>query len=189
MFTGIVKEMASVENVKKNKNLLVIDIKTTLDKSFYSKGESICVNGVCLTVEEYKDKIFSASLVKETYENTNLGEIKSGSFVNLEPSLRASDFISGHIVTGHVDTMATVIKSGEVLCLEIGKKYLKFFPEKSSITVNGVSLTVQNKKADKIYISLIPETLKNTNLSFLMTGDKVNIEVDILARYLNSLKK
>ncbi len=189
MFTGIVKEMAKIKNVKKNKNLLVLDIKTTLNKSFFSRGESICVNGTCLTVEKYKNKEFSVSLVKETYETSNLGFVEIGSFVNLEPSLRATDFISGHIVTGHVDSLAEVIQSGEVLSLKIEKKYIKFFPDKASITVNGVSLTVQNRKSDKIFISLIPETLKNTNLKFLKAGDKVNIEVDILARYVNSLKK
>ncbi len=189
MFTGIVKEMAVIKNVKKNKNLLVLDIKTSLNKSFFSKGESICVNGVCLTVEQFQNKEFSVSLVKETYENTNLGSLHTGSFVNLEPSMRVSDFISGHIVTGHVDSVAEVCKTGEVLSLKIDKKYIKFFPDKASITVNGVSLTVQGRKGDKISLSLIPETLKNTNLSFLKADDKVNIEIDILARYLNSLNK
>lgn len=188
MFTGIVKEMAEVISVKKNDSIFVIRIKTNLKKTFFSKGESICVNGTCLTVEKFANKEFTVSLVEETVKATNLGKVKVGSIVNLEPALKVSDFISGHIVTGHVDDIATVLKAGNDLALKISKKYLKFFPEKSSITVNGVSLTVQKKIGDKISISLIPETLSNTNLSLLKPGDKVNIEVDILARYINSLK-
>lgn len=187
MFTGIVKEVAKIKSIKKNNKILVLYIISRLKNSFFAKGESICVNGVCLTVESYENHIFSVSLVKETVKKTNLGDLKVDSLVNLEPSLKVSDFISGHMVTGHVDDCAEVIKSGSDFCLKIKKKYIKFFPEKSSITVNGVSLTVKKRVSDKIFISLIPETLKHTNLSFLKPGDKVNIEVDILARYLKSL--
>ncbi len=188
MFTGIVKELAKVESLKRNKKNLALSIKSSLDKRNFGKGESICVDGVCLTVESYKAGIFTVTLVEETLKKTNLGSVKTGALVNIEPSLKLSDFISGHIVTGHVDDMGIVSKSGDKLYIKINKNYLKFFPEKSSITLNGVSLTVQKRVKDQIFISLIPETLKNTNLSLLKTGDKVNIEVDILARYINSLK-
>ena len=189
MFTGIVKDKGIVVKRWDQKRVLALNILTKLPAKYFKTGSSIMVDGVCLTVELYKAKTFSVSVVNETLAKSNFGRLKVGSIVNLEPAITPSDLLSGHIVTGHVDAVATVIKTGDDFRVAVPTDYAKYFPAKSSIFLNGVSLTVKSRKENSVCIALIPVTLKKTNLSYLKVGDSVNFEIDILARYIESLIK
>lgn len=187
MFTGIIKDKGRVCSIKTNEGILRVEIHTQLNDKHFFHGASIAVNGVCLTVEGYKDGHFHVSIVQETLDKTNLATLEVNSIVNLEPSLSLSSTLDGHFVQGHVDTTAEVLDSGTNFQIRLPKELLKFCPLKGSITINGVSLTIADKFDDVVSIALIPETLSATNLSELSSGDHVNIEVDMIARYLNEL--
>lgn len=153
-------------------------------------GCSIAVNGICLTVSKITADGFVADAIPETISRTNLKYISSGAKLNLEPSLNVGDSIDGHFVTGHIDDIGTIMaisdaesSEGITITVNINKKLLRFIAEKGSITVNGVSLTVSKRNESTFSVALIPFTYKNTNLCELKHGDKVNIEIDILARY------
>lgn len=189
MFTGIVKDVGIVSGLGMKGGVLALKILTKLPKKYFETGASLMVNGVCLTVESFKNKVCSVSLVKETLDTSNFDKVSLGAKVNLEPALTLNDMLSGHIVAGHVDGVGTVKTRGENFQVIIAKKFLKYFPAKSSICINGVSLTVKSRNANVISVALIPETLKKTNLANLKVGDSVNFEIDILARYVESLNK
>lgn len=187
MFTGIVQMTGHVEEIKKKNDSLEIRIRSKLNPSLLMKGESISVNGVCLTVEASSSKSFSVTCVPETLNRTNLSFLNASDIVNLEAPLTLSQGISGHLVSGHVDFVAKVISPAPNLKISINKNYAKFFPTKSSVCINGVSLTVVKSSKNHISVAIIPETMKSTNLSLLKVNDSVNVEVDIIARYLNRL--
>ncbi len=189
MFTGIVQNLGEVKTVSTKGDSLEVWIRTTLPKEALFIGNSIAVNGVCLTVESYEHGSFKASIVKETLERSTLSHLKPESFVNLELPLKAGDFLGGHFVLGHVDFHSKVLQAGTRMEIEIPQNQLKFFPEKGSICIEGVSLTIAKKNSSSIEVALIPETLKSTTLGSLKAGDFVNIEIDSLARYLDSLIK
>lgn len=186
MFTGIIEELGSVEKIVRKPDGMEIFVKSKVPKSLFKRGNSIAVDGACLTVETYDAKkgVFSAHLVNETLDKTHFNKIEKNSLLNLEVPLRFSDFLHGHLVSGHVDAVATVKSFKEYLELTVPKDLFKFCPEKGSLTVNGVSLTIAKSKNNSVSLALIPETLKKTNLSSLKKGDQVNIEIDLLARYL-----
>ncbi len=193
MFTGIIKTNGNVRNVlSEGKGLYV-----WIDKPAGWKpkaGDSINVDGVCSTVKRICGKLFKVEYMPETLKKTTAGFFKKGTIVNLEPSLRANDRLDGHLVQGHVDTtgdIREIKKLGNSVILKIGfpKQYRKFIAEKGSISINGVSLTVVAVRKDWFTVSLVSYTLKHTNLQNLRKGDKVNIEVDVLARYLYTLLK
>lgn len=189
MFTGIIKTTASVENVKKIKHDLELTIKNTIQEKIHL-GDSICVNGACLTVIKFTKKTITFYLSKETL--SKITPIKTGSIVNIETSLKVGDMLGGHFVTGHVDGISKIkdiIHEGSSQIWKIlpPKKLLKYFPAKGSVTLNGISLTINNTKKTYFEVNLIPHTVKETNLQFLKHGDFLNTEVDILARY--SLKE
>ena len=178
--------MGGVEKIVKKPKKIELFIKTKLAKKFFNRGNSIAVNGACLTVETFdlKRGVFSAHLVQETLDKTHFKSLKEKDLVNLEVPLRLSDFLHGHLVSGHVDGVATVKNFKDYLELNVPKDLFAFCPSKGSLTVNGVSLTIAKSKNNSVSLALIPETLKKTNLSSLKKGDQVNIEVDLLARYL-----
>ncbi len=175
--------MGTVKKTGKN----TLEILSKLNKKFFKKGASIAVNGTCLTVETYKNNLFKASLGNETLKATNLGELKAEDKVNLEAPLTLNTLISGHLVSGHIDFKAEVFEAAPNLKIKIPKQYLKFMPLKGSVTVNGVSLTIM-KSEDLLELMIIPETMKSTNLALLKKGDYVNIELDLIAKYLDKLK-
>lgn len=189
MFSGIIQDQGQIKSYVRKNDGAKVQIKSNLPRKFFKKGSSIAVNGVCLTVESYKNKVFTAFLVGETITRTNFSSLKIGDFVNLEPSLTLESLISGHLVSGHVDFIAKVLLSGENFQIKIPLKYKKYFPVKGSICVNGVALTIVDSKKNVLSIALIPETLKSTNLSLLKKNDLVNIEIDLIARYLENLIK
>ena len=185
MFTGIIEEVGTVLSITKNS--ISIQAKTVLDGT--KLGDSISVNGVCLTVTKLSDDKFEADISPETIKVTALQKLSSGKQVNLERAMPADGRFGGHIVSGHVDGIATVKtfkRNGSFydLGLELQSHNAKYVVKKGSIAINGVSLTVAEVSNDFVNIAIIPHTLENTSLKNIKLGDIVNIETDILAKYV-----
>ncbi|MBU1151239.1 riboflavin synthase [Patescibacteria group bacterium] len=187
MFTGIIKEIGKVTNAEKSGKNLKLKIQTQKILEDKKIGDSIAINGACSTIVELEDKEFTIEAMPETLEKTNLSLLTKNSQVNLEDSLRMGDRLDGHLVQGHIDGMGEVKKSGQILQISFPKKLAQYLALKGSITINGVSLTISGLTENSLSVDLIPHTLKETNLSKLKTGNKVNLEIDTIARYLKSL--
>ena len=191
MFSGIIEEVGAIkkiDNLSKSK-MLTISCEKVLEAC--SIGDSICVNGVCLTVTKKSNKIFQVDVVNETLKCTNLDAVKENSKVNLERSLLYNQRISGHLVQGHVDGLAKVCsidKTGEwtEMELSINSDYRKYCIQKGSIAIDGVSLTIAEMTSAGIKIALIPHTLENTILSGYKIDQDVNIELDMVGKYIES---
>jgi riboflavin synthase len=188
MFTGIVEEVGTV-SVCQDYGLSVKAEKVTDDLRL---GDSIAVNGTCLTVVEFDKSQFKVDLAPETLRRTSLGELTVGRRVNLERPLAVSDRLGGHIVQGHVDAAGRVMSiRPEGACfifrIRTPKRLMPYVVEKGFIAVDGISLTVVNKGAASFTVSVIPYSLSNTNLEEKSVGHRVNLEVDILAKYVESL--
>ncbi|WP_243733933.1 riboflavin synthase [Halanaerobium saccharolyticum] len=189
LFTGIIQEKGQFLRKFKGSSKYQLEIKAEKVLNRVKKGDSIAVNGVCLTVVDFGSDYFRADVMPETLKATNLGNLERGSVVNLEQSLRPDDFIGGHFVTGHVDSTAPVrsIKSennAKIIELEVDQETEKYIVHKGSVALNGVSLTVMGITDCILKISLIPESWAETNLSELAAGDLVNIETDMLGKYV-----
>jgi riboflavin synthase len=192
MFSGIIENKGFVLKFEKQKDFrLVLD--TNLKYKDIKKGSSVCCNGICLTVISKKKKKkytqLSFDVSQETINCSNFNVIKKGDEINIEKSLRVGDEISGHFVFGHVDDTSKLISIKKVgdsheIKLEISKKIKKFIAKKGSVSLNGISLTVNQVKNNFIVINIIPFTWLNTNLKGLKIGDRINLEVDMLARYV-----
>lgn len=189
MFTGLVEEVGEVYSLNKRSDGLVLGIKASKVLEDAKLGDSIAVNGVCLTVIKIEnDKLFF-EVSNETLKRTNLKSIKQKDKVNLERALKASDRLGGHIVQGHIDTegkIKSMINLGKhtELKVEIPKDYSLLVIEKGSIAIDGISLTINKIENNVISINIIPHTLENTNLKYRKVGDNVNIEFDILGKYI-----
>jgi riboflavin synthase len=192
MFTGLIADLGEVTALREDGDGATLEIATRL-VSELGEGDSIAVNGVCLTATEVGDESFAAQAMRETLDRSALGSLALGARVNLEMSLRAADRLGGHVVQGHVDGTGTVGAIDEqgfarVLRIDEGEAGLgRYLVEKGSIAVNGVSLTVSALHDDGFEVSLIPETLQRTNLGTVVVGDKVNLEADVLAKHLERL--
>lgn len=189
MFTGIIEEMGKVEQFEERPNLAVLTLQVNTISPGTKLGESIAVNGVCLSVVKKVGKKLSFDLMKETLASTTLGHIKPGTRVNLERAMRADSRFGGHFVTGHVDGIGRIdkiIQSKNYVEFQITvpKQLMKFIVPKGSVCVDGISLTVGKVKGNQFSVYLIPVTLKVTTFGLKEKGDRVNIETDILARYI-----
>ena len=192
MFSGIIENKGIVVKFEKIKDYrLVLD--TDLKYADIKKGSSVCCNGICLTVISKKKKKkytqLSFDVSQETINCSNFNETKKGDEINIEKSLRVGDEISGHFVFGHVDDTSKLISDKKVgdsheITLKISKNIKKFIAKKGSISLNGISLTVNQIKNNYIVLNIIPFTWLNTNLKRLKIGDRINLEVDMLARYV-----
>ena len=190
MFTGIVQELALVDKVTSSSFGISLEIARPIAFADIVIGESIALNGACLTVASYSSKIISFDVVKETLDKTNINYLEKGHSVNLERCMKLSSRIEGHIVLGHVESTATVlrhIKDGESsrLSVTVDDKTLRYCIIKGSITIDGVSLTIASIDGNIIEVALIPHTLEHTNLSSREENDQVNIETDVLGRYID----
>lgn len=192
MFTGIVEVAGHVTGLIPTETGVILEVEVPFSGEV-SLGESIAVNGACLTVTRIDNGRIAFDLLEETLRVTNLGDLEEGDEVNLERSLRVGDRLSGHFVQGHVDACATILcleKSGQDVRLDVelpaGFEHLTV--HKGSICVNGISLTIAELLADRITIWIIPHTLEVTNLKSLSPGDRVNLEFDMLAKHLARLR-
>lgn len=188
MFTGIIIELATVESLVRGSELSRLYVKTSLSKKA-SIGDSIAINGVCLTVVDIKDNVLGFDLSQETMKITNLGELKAGAKVNIEPAMRADSSFGGHMVTGHVDCtglIKTRQQRGDLLYFEISapKKFMRYLVPKGSVAVDGISLTVVELFKDYFTLLIIPHTARITTLGFKGPGDRVNLEADIIGKYV-----
>lgn len=187
MFTGIIEELGKVKRIAQIGAMKFLEI--TADKTLQDTkiGESIAVNGVCLTVVSLKDNSFSFEVMPETFKGTNLGLLKIGEQVNLERSLKVGDRVSGHFISGHIDCLGLVrrksLRNGNLeFAVAVPPLFMKYCLSKGSISLDGISLTIADKRANIISVYIIPHTLKNTTLSFKGPSDKLNVEFDILAK-------
>jgi len=193
MFNGIIYNTGKVIKISKGNNYSEIILKTNCKFKQSDIGSSVCCNGTCLTITKVKNNLISFYLSGETLKKTNFKKVKIGEHINIEKSLSYGTKISGHYVQGHVDATATITKivsiaKSWVVVFRISKIYKKFLIEKGSISINGVSLTIYGITKDRFKISVIPHTLKLTNLIKLRKNDLVNIEFDIFGKYLINLK-
>lgn len=191
MFTGLVQDRGRIEHVSETEDGVRMTVSSTLTGEL-AEGDSIAVAGVCLTATGIEDGTFSAEVMNETLRRTALARAAPGAAVNLELALRASDRLGGHIVQGHVDAVGTVRAAeddGFARRIEIDapSEQLRYIVEKGSIAVDGVSLTVAEITERSFTVSLIPETLERTTLGAAEPGTKVNLEVDVLAKYVERL--
>lgn len=193
MFTGIVQDVGRIERVEsRGGDLRLVIACTRLDLAGAHAGDSISVAGCCLTVTQLEGQTFAADLSRETLSLTTLGELKVGSDVNLEPALRAGDALGGHLVSGHIDGVGRVTQvSAEArslrLTVEPPAALMRYIAPKGSVAVAGVSLTVNEVDAATFGVNIIPHTQAVTTLGAVKPGDRVNIEVDQLARYVEQL--
>ena len=192
MFTGIVVGTGKVKNITKNtKNRSAIQMTVDLGKQAkgLKMGQSVALNGVCLTVTKLSKHLGRFEMIDETTKKTDLGNLKIGSIVNIERSLKAGDRLEGHFVLGHVDGVGIIKKilkkPKEVqVWFEVPKKLAKYIVKKGSIAIDGISLTVVEVKKNLVSVSFIPHTIQVTNFKTKKIGDKVNIETDILGKYI-----
>jgi riboflavin synthase len=193
MFTGLIADRGRVTGSEDSRDGVRLTIESALTSELLP-GDSIAVNGVCLTATEVQNGTFAADVMNETLSRTSLAGAARGTDVNLELPLRASDRLGGHVVQGHVDglgTVAAVHDDGFARRVEIeaAPDLLRYVVEKGSVAVDGISLTVAELTSRSFTVSLIPETLQRTNLGAAQPGRKVNLEVDVLAKYVERLMK
>ena len=192
MFTGIIEEVGNVSSIQRSGETATMTVRAVRVLKGMQLGDSVAVNGVCLTVRQFAKQDFQVEISSETLKRTNLGETKIGSDVNLERPLTPGSRLGGHFVQGHVDG------TGQVLSIEpregfgvwkfsFPKELRPYIVEKGSISVNGVSLTVTKLTEQSFEVALIPHTLENTNFHNIVAGRIVNLEVDVLAKYVESL--
>lgn len=192
MFTGLIKDVGFVENIKTQQGSILVTIKTKFDIEKINIGSSISCNGCCLTVvNKNLDKLFF-EVSNETLDCTNIKLWKNGTLVNLEDSLKLGDEMGGHLVTGHIDCIAKIKNKyldGDSTRFEISidNSFNKFIAKKGSVAVDGVSLTVNNVTDNTFDVNIIPHTLKHTNFHILDNNDIVNIEIDLISRYVDRL--
>ncbi|KPK14255.1 MAG: hypothetical protein AMJ62_13435 [Myxococcales bacterium SG8_38] len=190
MFTGLIEQVGTVEGLTRRQDGLSLRIACALHP--YELGESIAVNGTCLTVKSFAEGHFDADASLETLDKTNLGDLAEGDRVHLERALALGDRLGGHLVTGHVDGVGTLISrelDGDYVrsTFEVPGRLAPFLAPKGSIAVNGVSLTVNSVEGPRFDIMLVPYTLQHTTFGETPIGCRVNLEVDILAKYVASL--
>jgi len=192
VFTGIVRERGRVVAAEANGGGIYLRVEARETAAAARPGDSIAVAGCCLTTTAVEDGNLEFDAVPETIARTNLGRLAEGAEVNLEPALRAGEPLGGHFVQGHVDGVGRVRAlepegEGARLSLELDPELLRYCVQKGSLTVEGVALTVAALDEDGVEIALVPFTLRETTLSALRAGDKVNVEVDLLAKYAERL--
>jgi riboflavin synthase len=193
MFTGIIKTMGTVAAMERRGGDVRLSVHSAaMPFSSYAVGESIAVNGVCLTAVALEDDSFATDVSTETLDVTGLGDLNVGDAVNLEPALALGERLGGHLVSGHVDCMGSVVTRNEDarsvrIGIELPNEYARYVAKKGSVTVDGVSLTVNEVSRNQFSVNIIPHTAEATIIGSYTVGTRVNIEVDLLARYIERL--
>lgn len=192
MFTGLIEDVGKVQKLERRGGSARLGIVTALPAAEFRVGDSVAVNGACLTVTTVAGQLLSFDVSPETLDRSGLGRLVSGDQVNLERAMRLSDRLGGHIVTGHIDCVATVIErreeSGNILfSFRLPVEHLRYIIEKGSVAIDGISLTVNRVTPDSFSVNIIPHTAKMTTLQSRRNGDRVNIETDIIGKYVERL--
>lgn len=192
MFTGLVECMAEIRSAQRRRGILELSLAVAMDLSDSKIGDSFCVQGACLTAVGFPSGCLLAEVSQETVQRTTLGSFAPGRRVNLERALRVSDRLGGHLVTGHVDGIGQMVERRERaqnidLRFRADPRVSRYLVEKGSICVDGVSLTLGMCEKDAFTVHLIPHTLEKTTLQFLRPGDPVNLEADIIGKYVEKL--
>ena len=192
MFTGIVEELAQIKSIEPKSKGIRYAISSEVVVDDLKIGDSISVNGVCLTIVKRGKDSFCMDLVEETLNKSNLGELKVGDSVNLERAMKVSDRLGGHIVQGHVETLGVILEKQmqdeeAILSVGLDPEWMRFCIPKGSITLDGVSLTIARINGNIIEIALIPHTLENTTLGIKGKSETLNIETDIIGKYIDRL--
>jgi riboflavin synthase len=191
MFTGLIEEIGEIVGITPNPEGKVFSVSCRVVMDDLKIGDSIAVDGVCLTVVDLSKDRFSAQAVQESLRRSTLGIIKTGNRVNLERAMAANGRFGGHFIQGHVDGIVEIVSwkfQGEsaILTIRIPDEFVRFMVEKGSIAIDGISLTIAKKESSLVSIALIPTTLKTTNLSQKKGGDFVNFEIDLMAKYVDN---
>ncbi|MDX2473226.1 MAG: riboflavin synthase [Candidatus Krumholzibacteria bacterium] len=192
MFTGLVREIGTIKGARPTAGVMRLDIEAPRTAADLALGDSVAINGICLTVTAVRGRVFTVEAVGETRRLTTLGQWRSGRKVHLEPALRVGDALDGHLMQGHVDGLGKVQKlkrtgGGLALTISAGPEQRRFLTPKGSVAVDGVSLTVdEGPFAAGFTVNLIPHTLQGTNFAGLRTGDQVNLEMDVLVKAARS---
>ena len=194
MFTGIIEEVGSVVEVSDSKDLRTLRLRARGVLDDIQLGSSITVNGVCLTVVAFDQQHFTVELVRETLDRTSLKDVTVGSIVNLERPMRADGRFDGHIVQGHVDCAGRIVKfnrdgDNRNLEVEFPASASRYVVEKGSISIDGISLTITAVQGSVFGVAIIPHTFENTNLRMAKPGDLVNLEFDVIAKYVEKMMK
>jgi len=192
MFTGIIQAKGTLAQMVRQGEEALLTVSTDLPLDDVKTGDSIAVNGACLTVTQKKTKGFSADVSAETLAKTNLGLLKTGDWVNLEKALRLTDFLGGHLVLGHVDGLGRIVEKtvrtkSVLFAFEVPDQLMKYIVEKGSITVDGISLTVNRCVRNQFHVNMIPHTAQGTTLGLKRISEPVNIETDIIGKYIEKL--
>ena len=192
MFTGIIEELGKIASLEKHADGAKIRIAANVVTNDTNEGDSIAVNGVCLTALDVKKDSFTADVSQETLDKSTLGRLKSGAKVNLERAVTPNTRLGGHIVQGHVDSRGkfiSAVQGGDFWTVRISfpKEIGQYLVYKGSVSVEGISLTIAELSADYFEIAVIPKTWELTNLSTLKSGDKVNLEADVIAKYVERI--
>jgi len=194
MFTGIIEELGTVQRLKRSSNSSEISIQASKVLEDVKLGDSIAINGVCLTVTSFDREHFTADMMAETLAKTNLKDLGNGQRINLERAARLGDRMGGHLVQGHVDAVGTIVEQrivdiAIIFRIKVPEEILDYIVAKGSIAIDGISLTVVSVLVDSFTVSIIPHTAKMTTLGFKKPGDTVNLEADIIGRYVEKLLK
>ena len=192
MFTGLVEELGKVRAIARGVKSVRLTIAASAIMSDVKIGDSIAVNGTCLTVVEFTEKEFTADVMPETVKSTALAALKIGNIVNLERTLRLGDRFGGHIVSGHIDGVGTILSkeandNAIIVKVKAGPEIMRYIMKKGSIAIDGISLTVVEYEGDWFTVSLIPHSASVTTLGFKKTGDIVNLEADVIGKYVEKL--
>lgn len=191
MFTGIIETLGNVVEIRKDRDNLHITVDSSITNEL-KIDQSVSHNGICLTVVNIQDSLYTVTAIAETVQKTNIGDWKVGDIINLERGMKLGDRLDGHIVQGHVDQTGNCIAIEEAngswnYTFEYDEKLNNITIEKGSITVNGVSLTVVNSKKNQFGVSIIPYTFENTNFKDFKVGTKINLEFDVIGKYVSRL--
>ncbi|MDO4773253.1 MAG: riboflavin synthase [Bacillota bacterium] len=189
MFTGIVEEKGKIVGIKKSPKSILLSIQAKQIFDDLKLGDSVATNGVCLTVTDMKGDIFTADVMNETVKRTNLKDLKSGDFVNLERALTLNTRLGGHIVSGHIDGTGSIYKIKQddiayIYTIRTSPEITRYIIKKGSVAIDGISLTVVDVDETSFSLSIIPHTMKHTVLTDKQIGDTVNIENDLVAKYI-----
>jgi len=192
LFTGIVEELGKLRKIQRGSDSAKLTIEGSVVLNDVRLGDSIAVNGVCLTVVRYNDRFFDVEVMAETLRKTNLEELKPGDLVNLERALRVGDRLGGHIVSGHIDGVGEIVSQQRediaiLTDIRAPAGVMKYVVKKGSVAVDGISLTVVDCTDEMFRVSLIPHTARMTTLGYKKVGDRVNLESDIIGRYVERL--